>query len=291
MSCVRKWTLLAVSGCLLAMAQEPSPPSTGGLGRGGRGGSGAGRGPGRSPDGFAQFIRPLASQDVLLRGKSLYEANCSGCHAADMRGVPGKGNNLLRSPVAMDDQHGELIGANLNKHTPAVRLAGDDAAATSEYIHSTLATMGPQGSPPGRNPVGLKLNILVGDPQAGRNYFDGHCASCHSIGGDLKGIGAKYADDPRGLQNAWVGGGGAGRFGGGQATVTLPNGQKIQGRIVREDDFMVVLTLADGTRRAIPIDNGVPKVEAVDPQAAHKKMVLELDDPQNKNMHDVTAYL
>jgi cytochrome c oxidase cbb3-type subunit 3 len=273
------------------MAQEPPPPATGGLGRGGRGGSGAGRGPGRSPDGFAQFIRPLASQDVLLRGKSLYEANCASCHAADMRGVPGKGNNLLRSPVAMDDQRGELIGANLNKHNPAVRLAGDDAVAISEYIHSTLATMGPQGSPPGRNPVGLKLNIFVGDPQAGRNYFDGHCASCHSIAGDLKGIGAKYADDPRGLQNAWVGGGGAGRFGGGQATVTLPNGQKIQGRIVREDDFMVVLTLADGARRAIPIDNGVPKVEAVDPQAAHKKMVLELDDPQNKNMHNVTAYL
>jgi hypothetical protein len=28
-----------------------------------------------------------------------------------------------------------------------------------------------------------------------------------------------------------------------------------------------------------------------DPQAAHKKMALELDDPDNKNMHDVTAYL
>jgi cytochrome c oxidase cbb3-type subunit 3 len=283
MICVRKCILLAATGCLLAMAQEPAPP--------GRGGRGAGRGPGRSPDGFSQFIRPLASQDVVLRGKSLYEANCAGCHAADMRGVPGKGNNLLRSAVAMDDQHGELIGANLDKHTPPVRLAGDDAVATSEYIHSNLSTMGPQGSPPGRNPVGLKLNIIVGDPQAGRNYFDGHCASCHSITGDLKGIGAKYADDPRGLQNAWVGGGGAGRFGGAQATVTLPNGQKIQGRIVREDDFMVVLTLADGTRRAIPIDNGVPKVEAVDPQAAHKKMVLELDDPHNKNMHDVTAFL
>jgi cytochrome c oxidase cbb3-type subunit III len=289
MSCLRKWTLLAATGCLLAMAQEPPSPGAGGIGRGGRG---AGRPAGRSPDGFSQFIRPLASQDVLLRGKSLYEANCAGCHAADLRGVLGKGNNLLRSPAAMDDQHGELIGPNLGKHNPPVRLDGDDAVAASEYIHSMLATMGPQGSPPGRNPVGLKLNIIVGDPQAGRNYFDGHCASCHSITGDLKGIGAKYTDDPRGLQNAWVGGtGGRGRFGGSQATVTLPNGQKIQGRIVREDDFMVVLTLADGTRRVIPIDNGVPKVETVDPQAAHKKMVLELDDPQNRNMHDVTAYL
>jgi len=291
------------TGCLLLMAQEPAPQTPAAPGRGagrggGRGASGAagrGRAAGGSPDRFSQFIRPLASQDVLLRGKTLYDANCAGCHAEDMRGVIGKGNNLLRSPVAMDDQHGELIIANLTKHNPPVTLVAADGVAASEYIHSVLATMGAQGSPPGRNPVGLQLNVLVGDPQAGKAYFDGHCASCHSITGDLKGIGSKY-DDPRQLQNAWVAGsgGGGGRGGGGRggnATVTLANGQKIEGALAHEDDFLVILKLADGTRRSIPIDNGVPKVEVPDPQAAHKKMVLELDDPQNKNMHDVTAYL
>jgi cytochrome c oxidase cbb3-type subunit 3 len=255
---------------------------------------------GGSPDKFSQFIRPLASQDVLLRGKTLYDANCAGCHAEDMRGVIGKGNNLLRSPVAMDDQHGELIVAalaNPAKHNPPVTLVQADGVAASEYIHSVLATMGAQGSPPGRNPVGLQLNVLVGDPQAGKTYFDAHCASCHSISGDLKGIGSKY-DDPRQLQNAWVagsaGGGGGGRGGGrggGKGTVTMQNGQKLEGSIVREDDFLVVLALPDGTRRYMPIVNGWPKVDVEDPQAAHKKMILELDDPHNKNMHDVTAYL
>ncbi len=295
------------TGCILLMAQEPAPApaAPGGRGaaggRGGRGASGAagpGRATGRGRDGFSQFIRPLASQDVLLRGKTLYEANCVGCHAADMRGVPGKGNNLLRSPVAMDDEHGELIIANLAKHNPPVTLVEADGVAASEYIHSVLATMGAQGSPPGRNPVGLHLNVLVGDPQAGKAYFDAHCAACHSITGDLKGFASKFGDD-RDLQNAWVAGsGGAGAGGGrggggrgGKATVTLANGQKIDGSLVREDDFIVILRLADGTRRVFPIENGVPKVEVVDPQAAHKKMVVELDDPQNKNMHDVTAYL
>jgi cytochrome c oxidase cbb3-type subunit III len=276
-------------GCLLLSAQQP-PPQAPPAGRAGRGAGGRGR----SSDGFSQFIRPLASQDVLLRGKSLYAANCTACHASDMRGVAGKGNNLLRSAIAMDDLHGELIGGSLAKHTPPVNLAGDDVVAASEYIHSILATMGSQGSPPGRIPVGLNLNVLVGDPQAGKAYFDGHCAACHSVTGDLKGIGGKYADDPRGLQNAWVaGGGGAGRFGrgGAQATVTMPNGEKIIGRVVREDDFLVIQILANGTRRAIPIENGVPKVEVNDPQMAHKKMVIELDDPRDNNMHNVTAYL
>jgi len=286
-------------GCLLLLAQEPAqaPPAGGRGGRGGSGAAGRGRAGGGSPDKFSQFIRPLASQDVLLRGKTLYGANCAGCHADDMRGMIGKGSNLLRSPVAMDDQHGELIIANLAKHNPPVTLVAADGVAASEYIHSVLATMGAQGSPPGRNPVGLQLNVLVGDAQAGKSYFDGHCASCHSITGDMKGIGSKY-DDPRQLQNAWVPGTGAaggrgGRGGGrgGTATVTLANGQKIEGSLVHEDDFLVILKLADGTRRSIPIENGVPKVEVPDAQAAHKKMVMELDDPQNKNMHDVTAYL
>lgn len=294
---------IAAASCLLAMAQEPpqEPPARGAAATpaGGRGGRGRGGGGGRSPDGFSQFIRPLAPQDVLIRGQSLYDANCASCHAPDMRGIAGKGNNLLRSAVAMDDEHGELIGANLTKHKPPVNLPQADVTAASEYVHSILATMGSQGSPPGRNPVGLKLNVLVGDAQAGKVYFDSHCASCHSVAGDLKDIAAKYPD-PRNLQNAWIAGlrsGGnpfAGRGAGGRgghATVTMANGQKIEGTLAREDDFLVILTLADGTRRVFPIENGVPKVEVADPQAAHKKMVLDMDDPQNKNMHDITAYL
>jgi cytochrome c oxidase cbb3-type subunit 3 len=297
---------IVVAGFLPLMAQEPTPQSNPAPGRGagrggGRGASGAagpGRAVGRSPDKFSQFIRPLASQDVLLRGKTLYDANCVSCHAEDMRGVIGKGNNILRSAVAMDDQHGELVIANLAKHSPPVILVEADGVAASEYIHSILATMGAQGSPPGRNPVGLQLNVLAGDPQAGQAYFDAHCASCHSTTGDLKGIGSRYAE-PAALQNAWVagagnggrGGGGRGGRGGGKATVTMQNGQKIEGTLVRNDDFLVVLIVPDGTRRYLPIENGWPKVDVEDPQAAHKKMVLELDDPHNKNMHDVTAYL
>jgi cytochrome c oxidase cbb3-type subunit 3 len=258
-------------------------------GPGGRGRSG----------GFPQYTRPLAPQDVLARGKSLYDANCASCHAPDLRGVPGgvpekNGPNLLRSTEAFSDKQGELIAANLLKHNPPVNLPASDTLAIAEYIHSVQATMGSQGSPPGRNPVGLTYNVLVGDPKAGETAFAKLCASCHSVTGDLKGIGAKY-EDPKALQGAWVSGsagGGFGRGGGGQqATVTLANGQKLEGRLVRRDDFLVVLMLADGTRKSIPLDNGVPRVDVKDPQEAHKKMILVMDDPDNKNMHDITAYL
>jgi cytochrome c oxidase cbb3-type subunit 3 len=271
-------------------------------GRGGRrgGGGGGGRGGGRR-GGFTQFTRPLASQDVLARGRGLYETNCASCHASDMRGSDN-GTRLLRSLTSLNDQHGELIGKAVAEHNPKINLNQGDTVAVAEYIHSVLATTGGQGSPPGRNPVGLKLEILVGDAKAGERYFDRVCARCHSAVGDLKGLASKYLD-PRNLQNAWVAGtsadnpfgGGGGRRGGGGAgnpvTVTMADGSKLEGQLVRKDDFLVILTLKDGTRRSMARHDGVPKVEVKDPNAAHKQMALALDDPENKNMHDVTAYL
>jgi hypothetical protein len=215
-----------------------------------------------------------------------------------MRGVLEKnGPNLLRSTETLSDKKGELVGASLLKHNPVINLPQSDTYAVAEYIHSIQATMGGQGSPPGRNPVGLTYNVLVGDPKAGAAAFSRLCSNCHSVTGDLKGIGGKY-DDPKTLQATWVAGR-AGGFGIGrgastaglQAVVTMADGTKLEGKLARKDDFLVVLTLADGTRRSFARDNGIPKVDVKDPQEAHKKMLLVMDDPQNKNLHDITAYL
>lgn len=269
-------------------ANAPGQRPAGQQGRQGRGGR---RG------GFTQFTRELAPQDVLVRGKSLYEANCASCHASDLRGTP-KGPNLLRSGVALRDRHGELVGESVAKHNPPLTLAAVDTVAIAEFIHSVHATMGGQGSPPGRNPTGIELNVLVGDAKTGEAAFGALCASCHSVTGDLKGIGSKF-EDARALQNAWVAGSSSpfagGRGGGGGAgnpvTVTMADGSTLQGTLVRKDDFIVILTLPDGTRRSIARNNGIPKVNVKDPREAHKKMVLQLDDPENKKLHDITAYL
>jgi cytochrome c oxidase cbb3-type subunit 3 len=234
---------------------------------------------------------------VLARGKALYDTNCASCHAADLRGTP-TGVSLLRSGTALSDEHGELVGKALASHQPKINLVETDTLAVAEFLHSILATTGGQGSPPGRNAVGMQLNILVGDAKAGEAYFAKGCANCHSVTGDLKGLATKYAD-PRALQNAWVAGAGArnpfgGRGGGGAGnlvTVTMPDGKKLEGKLVRKDDFLVILTLADGSRKSIARNGDVPKVDVKDPNEAHKKMLLALDDPDNKNLHDVTAYL
>ena len=290
--------LAQAPGTPAPQAQPPGgqPPAPQGRGEGGRQGGGR-------AGGFTQYTRPPASQDIIVRGKGLYETNCASCHAADLRGTAdGKYPNLLRSGVALRDQKGELIGARLAKHAAPMTLIEADTTAIAEYIHSVHATMGGQGSPPGRNPTNVTLNVLVGDPKAGEATFNAVCGSCHSVTGNLKGIASKFSE-PRALQNGWVsgttstfGGGRGGRGGGGgnvPAVVTLADGSKLEGTLVREDDFLVVLLLPDGTRKSMARTNGVPKVEIKDPRAGHVDAIVKLahEDMQNRMLHDITAYL
>jgi mono/diheme cytochrome c family protein len=241
---------------------------------------------------------------VLVRGKALYEYNCASCHDTNLRGGE-KGANLQRSGIALRDQQGELITFAMSKHEPPFNLAEADTQAISEYIHSVLATMGARGGPAGGNP-NIPLNVLVGDPKAGEAQFGTLCSSCHSVTGNLKGFGAKY-EDPRLLQNAWVNanvtstspGNGAGFQGTGPlgaglaAVVAMPNGSKVEGTLVLQDDFIIVLKLADGTRRTITRVDGLPKVELKDPVAGHRNTVLKLafEDTDSRIMHNITAYL
>ena len=292
----------------LAAQGPPAPPAP--AGQAPAGGAPAPGGRGRGQATFPAQQRPPGDPVVIARGKQLFEVNCRLCHGADLRGGDMGGVNLLRSNLVLTDQHGELIlpVVHNGRQTPGMppmppfpQIPDDDVKAIAEYIHSVAATMRGQGNPPpGTEPV--VLNIVVGDANAGKTYFQAKCASCHSPTGDLQGIGMRYAD-PVQLQNSWVAGGGgrggrgrgAAAAGGGAArgrdltvTVTQASGQKVEGRLDRLDDFLVVLTPADGVQRSFRRDGDVPKVELHDPLAGHKQLLPVYTD---KDIHDVTAYL
>jgi cytochrome c oxidase cbb3-type subunit 3 len=182
---------------------------------------------------------------------------------------------------------------------PPFQFPPDDVKAIAEYLHSVMGRAGAQGRPPEGDIVPPE-KVLVGDASAGQQYFTNRCGSCHSITADLKGIAARVAD-PRELQNLWVsGGGGGGRGGrgrgGGEAslqrpvtvTVTPSSGARVEGRLLRIDDFTVVLMQEDGARRTFLRNGNEPKVEVRDPAEAHRALVPTLAD---KDMHNVTAYL
>lgn len=246
---------------------------------------------------FPAQQRALAPDDVIERGNGLYQVNCQACHGADLRGGDQGGPNLLRSDVVLNDISGELIGqivtAGRNR-MPAISLDRDAVRAVAAYVHSIVATAQGQGAPPR---VEYDLDIVVGNAGAGEAYFERECADCHSVRRDLRRIGTRFAD-PVDLQNAWVAGRSRARFGAPHAaerermptiaTVTLPDGERVEGELIRYDDFYLSLRTEDGEYRSFTRRGDTPAVRIDDPLWRHYELLSELTD---EDMHDVTAYL
>ena len=238
--------------------------------------------------------RPQAPADVLARGKALYGVNCNFCHGSDARGGEG-GPNLLRSELVLNDKDGELIApvilnGRIDQGMPKFPFTNTQISDVAAYIHDfkvggyDISRM----TPP---------SILVGDAKAGEAYFNSKCGSCHSVTGDLKGIGTKVSD-PKALQNAWLmpGGGGRGPGRGGSSfnvppttvTVTMASGQTATGQLGRIDDFSLTMTQPDGSERTFRLDGSTPKVEIHDPLKPHKDLLSSYTD---KDIHNLTSYL
>lgn len=282
-SCLQGLTCLFLAAAgLMAQTQAAPPP-------GGRGRAGGGAG------GFANAFPQHAPGDpaAIDRGKALYGVQCNFCHGSDARGGEG-GPNLLRSQLVLNDQKGEGIApvvqnGRVEQGMPKFDLSMAQIADIAAFIHS-IRVSGYE------LPVQPPPTILVGNAKEGESYFQAKCAACHSPTGDLKGIGAKFAQ-PKQLQNYFLmPGGGRGGFGGGPpaavspttVTVTLAGGRKVEGRLGRIDDFVVTLTEADGTPRTFRRDGDVPKVEVHDPLEPHKQLLKVYTD---KDIHNLTAYL
>ena len=279
-------TLFMLAVAVHSSAQGGAPQAQG------RGGAGGGRAT------FPAQQRPPGDPVLIARGNGLYGVHCRACHGVDLRGGDQGGPNLLRSDLVLNDQAGELIapvilnGQQRVGSMPPIRVTQDDARAIAEYIHSVTATMRGQGNPPpGPDAV---LNVLVGDAAGGEMYFNAKCGACHSTTGDLRGIGSRLPD-PTTLQNYWIsGGGGLGRGGRGgrgrpiPVSVTSTPGQRVDGTLVRLDDFYVVVELADGTQRTFRRDGERPVVDVRDPLEPHRQLLPTYTD---KDIHNVTAYL
>ena len=284
-------TMIGVANRAVAQGTPPSqtPPAA-------QAGSGFG---GQRIGGFVPGQkRPPGDPAQVARGKTLFDINCRGCHGADLRGGDLGGPNLLRSQVALSDQDGELIvpiieGGRKDMGMPAIGISTADAKAVAAYVRSVVETIGRQGKPPSAGKPAP--SVLVGNASEGKSYFAVKCATCHSVTGDLQGIATRIAD-PRVLQTTWVAGGGRWERRGGapdarrivMATVSLPSGESVEGQLVRIDDFLITVELADGTQRTFRRSGDVPKVVVRDPMKIHRDLLAEYTD---KDIHDVTAYL
>ena len=282
---------LFVVAAVTIAAQPPSPPASAPQGPPAQGGGRGGRGAAITPR-TAYPDRPPGDPAAIERGKALYGVNCQFCHGADTRGGDS-GPSLLRSAIVLDDQNGELMApiiqnGRADRGMPKFAFSREQIGDVAAFIHTFKAA--------GYDESRLKPpSIIVGDAKAGEAFFNARCAACHSTTGDLRGIATKIRDE-RVLQQTWLMPGSGGGRGGPSpvaldpvtVTVTLPSGEKIDGTLDRLDDFVVSLTVADGTRRSFRTSGETPKVDVHDPLQPHRDLLRTYADA---DIHNVTAFL
>lgn len=131
-------------------------------------------------------------------------------------------------------------------------------------------------------------NLLSGDSKAGETYFNGTggCGKCHSVTGDLAGLGTRYS--PSALQQKFL----FPNYGlfirrKIHITVNLPDSKTYTGDLVRIDDFVVTLREKSGEYRSFNRTHKI-NVTKVDPFAGHTEL---LDKYTDADIHNLTTYL
>jgi cytochrome c oxidase cbb3-type subunit 3 len=250
----------------------------------------------QGPPGQGGFVaypqRPVTDPAAVERGKAMFSANCGFCHGPDARGGDGGGPNLMRSDAVLLDEKGErigpiILGGRADKGMPPFMLTPAQIGDITAFLHSL-----PVSSRTGDR----QINIVTGNADTGRTLFQAKCSACHSPTGNLQGVASRFAD-AKILQQTWLLPGTGGTRGGGQprpappigVTVTMANGQKVEGTLNRLDDFMVSLKMADGTYRTFRTEGpNAPKVDLRDPLKGHRDLLTTYSDA---DIHNITAYL
>jgi cytochrome c oxidase cbb3-type subunit 3 len=248
-----------------------------------------------APAGRPAYV-PIRATDTaaVARGRDLFvnQYACASCHAADLRGADN-GNSLLRSIAVMQDAKGELIGrATRASRTHAGRF---DSLTEAQLYDISQFTKSFRNIGTGAVEILKPVFPTAGDPVAGQRYFASNCASCHAVNAgqassavNLAGAGAgveTYGLLTRNLQQRWLNPTTTKPT---MATVTLPNGQTLEGRAVSFDELRLVMTMPDGAVRTFERDGDNPRIKMTYPLAFHAELPPKLTD---KQIHDVTGYL
>jgi mono/diheme cytochrome c family protein len=223
---------------------------------------------------------------AVARGQQQFVAQCGFCH-----GSTGKGGNngpdLVRSVLVLHDEgSGNEIRPVILNGRPAKGMP-KFSMTDSQIMDMAAFLLSLSHAAVNRGEYKI-LDVVTGNPQAGKAYFEKRCASCHSPTGDLAHLAGRY--EPATLQS---------RFlyprtrltpkGQSTVTVTLPSGEKFSGVLDQIDDFSVSLFDSTGQYRSWPVSesNGI-KAVVTDPLKGHEDLLKQYSDA---DMHNILSYL
>ena len=227
--------------------------------------------------------RPPLDDAAAARGRGLYAQHCINCHGSTAKGGPN-GPDLIRSTAVLRDRLGASLGpamqAKASSHSASLTPA--QIVDLSHFLRQRIEAVTRNRTPT------VPIDVLVGDPEAGRRYFngEGRCSTCHSPTGDFAGLRTRTPDALT-LQQRFLFPPLARSTKKVEVTVTPPAGAPVTGTLERIDNFTVALRDASGDYRSFSRVPGVT-VEVRDPLTAHREL---LDRYTDDGIHDVVAYL
>lgn len=219
---------------------------------------------------------------AVERGGKDFATYCAGCHGPAGKGGPGA-PDLIRSVLVLDDEKGILIAPVIREGRPDKGMPR--LGLNEQQISDLVAWLHVRTYAADHRSTYEFQNVLTGNPQQGKIYFQKNCAGCHSAQGDLAGIGKKY--DPLSLQSRWLDPESDRNY---KRTVTvlLPSGEKFSGKLEFINDFDVALRDEKGQYHSFTRNGDEPKVTIHDPAKAHTELLSNISDA---DIHNVTAYL
>ena len=235
--------------------------------------------------------RPLVDPVAADRGRKVWAAECITCHGAAARGTDNA-PSLLRSLLVLRDRQGSELGPFLKKGHPLQSGRQSAVLASAEVVDLTNFIRQRINDTLRGSPLFTVQDILTGNAAAGAAYFkgDGKCETCHSVTGDLAGVGKRFAN-PVDLQQRMLfplrGRGASPARSLVTVTITPGTGEPMSGTLVAEDDFYVTLRDASNSVRVVKRTPGL-KVVKTDPLKAHQELLDRITDT---NIHDLVAYL
>ena len=240
----------------------------------------------RSPSESA--AKPVAGNEseeelspVAEAGGALFQQNCAFCHGRDAMGGE-TGPDLTQSKIVHADVNGDKISEVVRdgrpeKKMPAFNFSAPELQGLVAFIHAQTARAA--ASKGGRRGVSVE-DLQTGNAEAGKLYFNGNCAHCHSPSGDLAGIASRYqglALEERMLYPEHVKS---------KVTVTLASGKQTAGVLNYLDEFTLGMRDESGAYHSWPVDRIHYKV--VSPVEAHVTLFGKYTDD---DIHNLMAYL
>lgn len=225
---------------------------------------------------------PVFAQTASVEtGQTVFRRDCAFCHGRDAGGGES-GPDLTRSKLVAEDKEGSTIAPVIRNGRPdhgmpAFHLSEQELAGVVAFIHAQKTRA--ENNKGGRKGVD-PADLLTGNADAGKHYFDQHCANCHSATGDFAGLSKRLRGlrleqrmlYPRGAKST--------------VTVTLPDGEKVSGELAYLDEFTVALKDSTGKHRSWRTADVRYAVDA--PAEAHVELLPKYTD---EDIHNLMTYL